>query len=232
MPAPREEQRVLAAHRARRQPARHVPVEIDRQLAHDVVAGDRRRVAGRERDGHTRQQQRRGRSPCGGSGRGGGGARPSRTSARRARPGSRARPRRGRCPAPSSRRGRAQTRSRGSPGPARTRRRPSRARRGRGGCAGRRDRLLLPAERRPGGDVAGEQPAAAQIAHDARVAARQRAARGLHVAELRAWPRLRERPGDRRQLTVQPEHGGGPVQRAAAAPRPPPDAPRAAATCS
>ena len=40
----------------------------------------------------------------------------------------------------------------------------------------------------PGREMTGEQPAVAQLAHDARVPARQRAAGGLHVAEPRSRP--------------------------------------------
>src|SRR5439155_21709594 len=77
----------------------------------------------------------------------------------------------------------------------------------------RRDRLLLPAERRPGRDVAGEQPAPAQVAHDPRVAARQGAAGGLDVAQLSAGPSLCECPRDRRELPVETEPRGRAIER-------------------
>jgi hypothetical protein len=64
---------------------------------------------------------------------------------------------------------------------------------------GGRDRLAVgAAEGRPRREVAGEQVVLAQLADDARVPARQRAARGLDVAEPRARARLREGPRQRR----------------------------------
>ncbi len=71
------------------------------------------------------------------------------------------------------------------------------------------DRLGLAAERGGGGDVAGEQPSRAQLAHGARMPAGQRAALGLDVAEPARGCAPGERPGDRRELAVQREHRDG-----------------------
>ena len=79
---------------------------------------------------------------------------------------------------------------------------------------GGRDRLAVGAAvRRARREMAREQPVVAQLAHDARVPAGQRATRRLDVAEpgLRGGPR--ERPCERRELAVQGEHGHRPPDR-------------------
>ena len=69
--------------------------------------------------------------------------------------------------------------------------------------AGDRDRLVLAAVGRRGGDVAAEQAALAQLGDVAAERARQGASPGLHVADLEPGRCLSRRPGRRRQVPVQ-----------------------------
>ena len=96
---------------------------------------------------------------------------------------------------------------------------------------GGRDRLLLSPVRRCRRHEAGEQRALAQLAHDARVPARERAAGRLDEAEPPAAG-LRERPAQRRELAVKRDHGDRRRERRESRPRPRPAARRAAASCS
>ena len=81
--------------------------------------------------------------------------------------------------------------------------------------AGYGDRLVLTAVSRPGGDVAAEQVAFAQLSDIAAERARQRPSPGLHIANLQPRRSLRHRPDRRRQMTVQgkDKHGRRLVQR-------------------
>ena len=54
--------------------------------------------------------------------------------------------------------------------------------------------------------MAGQEAELAQQADDLREPARERAARGLHVAEARAGRGALERPGERGELPVQEAH--------------------------
>ena len=65
------------------------------------------------------------------------------------------------------------------------------------------ERLVLAAVGGRGGDVAAEQAALAQLGDVARERAGQRAAAGLHVADLQPGRGLRRRPGGRREVAVQ-----------------------------
>ena len=73
-------------------------------------------------------------------------------------------------------------------------------------------RVVLAGERRPRGDVPGEQSALAQDPHVARQRPWQGAARCLHVPEAGPRARLRERPCDAGQLRVQRHDSDGAVQ--------------------
>jgi hypothetical protein len=69
--------------------------------------------------------------------------------------------------------------------------------------AGGRERLVLAAVDRRRGDVAAKQTALAQLDNIAAERARQRAAAGLHIADLPVRRRLSGGPGRRRQMPVQ-----------------------------
>ena len=78
--------------------------------------------------------------------------------------------------------------------------------------AGHRDRVVLAAERRAGGDVARQQAALAQDPHVARQRTGEGAARRLHVSEPRPRALLRQRPRHTRELGVQRDDSHGAVQ--------------------